>query len=104
MSGLHYGGVVLVVKRCAAEVDQPNLRVLQDPDLPALLTVLVGLEVFIVVAAVEQDVLRLQVGVSQAVRVQEGDGETELVRDLSDVLQGIGSVVVVLQKVKYALP
>ena len=104
VSGLDDGGVMLVVKRCAPEVDQPYLRILQNPDLPALLTILVRLEVFIVVAAVEQDVLRLQVGVSQAVRVQEGDGETELVRDLSDVLQGVGSVVVVLQEVKYALP
>ena len=107
MSGLHYGGVVLVVKRCAAEVDQPNLGILQDPDLPALLAVLtvrLGREVFIEVTAVEQDVLRLQVGVSQAVGVEEGDGETEFVGDLPHVLQRVGAVVVVFQKVEHTFP
>ena len=95
---------MLVVKCCAAEVNQPNLRILEDPDFPALLAVQVRQEVPGVVAAVEQDVLRLEVGVSQAVGVQEGDGETELVGDLSHLLQRVGAVVVVFQKVKYALP
>ena len=40
----------------------------------------------------------------QSVGVQERHGETEFVRDLSDVFQRVGAVVVVLEKVKYALP
>ena len=66
--GLHDGGVVLVVEGGAAEVDQPDLGVLQDSDLaepPALLTVLRRGVVFVRVAVVKQDVLRLQVRVRQ---------------------------------------
>ena len=40
----------------------------------------------------------------QSVGVEERDRETELVGDLSDVFQRVGTVVVVFQKVKYALP
>ena len=68
VSGLHDGGVMLVVKGRAAEVDQPDLGVLQDSDLaepPALLTVLRRGVVFVRVAVVKQDVLRLQVRVRQ---------------------------------------
>ena len=68
VSGLHDGGVVLVVEGGAAEVNQPDLRVLQDSDLaqpPALLPVLRRGVVFVRVAVVKQDVLRLQVRVRQ---------------------------------------
>ena len=40
----------------------------------------------------------------QSVGVEERDGETEFVGDLSDLFQRVGAVVVVFQKVKYALP
>ena len=66
--GLHDGGVMLVIEGRAAEVDQPDLGVLQDSDLaepPALLTVLRRGVVFVRVAVVKQDVLRLQVRVRQ---------------------------------------
>ena len=35
--GLHDGGVVLVVECCAAEVNKPDLWVLEDSDLPTAL-------------------------------------------------------------------
>ena len=89
MPSLHDGRVVLVIKSRAAEVDESDLRVLEDPDLPALFPVLLADVVLEVVAAEEQDVLRLQVSVGQAMVMKKVDREAELVGDLSHLLDGV---------------
>lgn len=42
----------------------------------------------------EEDVLRLQIGVRQLAVVQEPDGVAELVRDVPDLVQRVGMIVV----------
>ena len=41
---------------------------------------------------------------SQSVGVEEGDGETKLVGDLSHVFNRIRGIVVVFQEIKYTFP
>ena len=103
MPSLHDGRVVLVIKSRAAEIDESDLRVLEDPDLPALFPVLLADVVLEVVAAEEQDVLRLQVSVGQAMVMKKVDREAELVGDLSHVLDGVRVVVVVFKEVEHTL-
>ena len=92
-----------MVKGRAAKVDQSDLGALEDPDLPALLPVLLAHVVLEVVAVEEEDVLRLQVRVGQTMLVEKVDRETQLVRDLSHVLDGVRIVVVVFEEVEDAL-
>ena len=101
--GLHDGGVMLVVKCCAAKVDESDLGVLEDPDLPALLPVLLADVVLVVVAVEEQDVLWLQVCVGQTMIMKEVHRETQLIGDLSHVLDGVRVVVVVFEEDEHTL-
>ena len=103
MPSLHDGGVVLVIKSRAAKVYESDLGVLEDPDLPALLPVLLADVVLEVVTAEEKDVLRLQVSVGQTMVMKKVDREAQLVGDLSHMLDGVRVVVVVFKEVEHTL-
>lgn len=49
-----------------------------------------------VVGVSEEDVLRLEIGVGEFVVMEELDGVTQLVGDVSDLIEGVWTVVVVL--------
>ena len=91
VSGLHDGRVVLVVEGGAAKVNQPDLRVLEHADLAKLvltsvsfyqkyefyllplLPVLLCDVILDIITVEKQNVLWLQICVSQSVGMQEGD-------------------------------
>lgn len=49
-----------------------------------------------VVGVSEEDVLRLEIGVGEFVVMEELDGVTQLVGNVSDLIEGVWTVVVVL--------
>ena len=56
------------------EINQPNLWILEDSHFSALLPVLIREKLFVVIAVIEEDVLRFEVGVGESIGVKEGDG------------------------------
>ena len=77
------GRVVLVVEGGAAKVDQPDLGVAQEAEVLLPL----GVVHEVVAAVVEEDVLRLEVGVRQPVVVHEADRVAQLVGNLSNLIK-----------------
>ena len=75
------GGVVLVVEGGAAKVDQSDLGVAEEAEVLLAL----GVVDEVVAAVVEEDVLRLEVGVRQPVVVHEADRVAQLVGNLSNL-------------------
>ena len=96
MSGRYDGAVMLVVKSCTAEVDEPDFCVTDESEVLLLLAVVD----LIVGAVIEEDVFRLEVRVGETVVVQELDCVAQLVGDLSHLFDRVGHVVVVLEKVE----
>jgi len=94
--GGHDGAVVLVVEGGTPEVDEAYFRITNEPEVLLLLVVVDQ----VVRAVVEKDVLRLEVGVGQPVVVHEFDCVAKLVPDLTDLLDGVRNVVVVLEEVE----
>ena len=85
---------MLIIECGRAEVNQPHRGVSHLP--VTINNVMFGV--------LEENVLGLQVCVGQSVLVQEVYGHAEVVGDPPDLLQAIGVVGVVSQKIKDALP
>ena len=77
------GRVVLVVEGGAAKVDQSDLGVAEEAEVLLAL----GVVDEVVAAVVEEDVLRLEVGVRQPVVVHEADGVAQLVGNLTNLIR-----------------
>jgi len=92
MAGRDDGGVMLMIKCSGAKVNESNFRIL-DPADSFLPTTIIA---HIIVRIQEQNVLWLQVRVRQLILMKVLDRMTELVRNVTNVLQGIRIVVVVL--------
>ena len=65
---------MLMVEGGAAKINQPNLWILEDSQFSALLPVLIREKLLVVIAVIEEDVLRFEVGVGESIGVKEGDG------------------------------
>ena len=65
---------MLMVEGGAAKINQPNLWILEDSHFSVLLPVVIREKLFIVIAVIEEDVLRFEVGVGESIGVKEGDG------------------------------